>query len=82
MGVGGHDAVRGIRRQGPARSAQPLFPGLISSEGTSWQVTAFLDDGFAAGDVADGSGAGRAKTLIAGELTMCQSAPTFFVTAP
>lgn len=46
------------------------------------EVTAFLDDGFAAEDAADGSEMGLAKTLlIADELTY-QSAPTCFITDP
>lgn len=59
-----------------------LFPGLAPGQESWWQVTAFLEEGFAADDVADGSGLGFAKTLFLDELTVYQSAQTHFVTGP
>ncbi|AKU91468.1 outer membrane autotransporter barrel domain protein [Vulgatibacter incomptus] len=56
--------------------------GLSAGEGYSWEVRAFLDAGFAADDVTDGSGRGLQRSRLADELTMYGTGPGFFMTAP
>ena len=56
--------------------------GLERGAGMSWEVMAFLDAGFSADDVTDGSGKGLDRRLLMDELTMYGSGLTFFQTAP
>jgi len=56
--------------------------GLFAGEGMGWEVKAFLDAGFSADDVADGSGRGIERRFLLDEVTMYGSGLTWFQTAP
>lgn len=55
---------------------------LPAGEGMGWQVHAFLDAGFAANDMTDGSGMGLDRTFFADELTVYRTGLSWFRTAP